>query len=68
MLVLLNLVLPLFCISFVSGPRSGGEGLGKPPGAPGCLQASAPGLAGRQGVGAWPPPPILPWPEAHPRR
>lgn len=29
-LVLLNFVLPLFCISFVSGPRKEAEVLGKP--------------------------------------
>ena len=29
-LVLLNFVLPLFCISLVSGPRKAWEGLGKP--------------------------------------
>lgn len=28
-LVLLNFVLPLFCMSLVSGPRRGGEGLGR---------------------------------------
>lgn len=58
-LVLLNFVLPLFCISLVSGPRKAWEGLGKPnnrsasrllPGYPvyrtsGWMRGMAPGLA-----------------------